>query len=541
MMNVKQTVIGDPTETGKQWLNHHDDVDYVNLKTNHHYTDSKEDLIKGVNKIADVVKVTLGAKGKNVLFNNREGKPQITKDGITAARQVFSMNPFENMAIQIVREASEQTVKTSGDGTTTTIVLARYIINKGFELLSSGKISYYELSKQIDKTKDLIISEIKKRSLNIENNFDKLLHVATVSSSNKEIGTFIYDIMQDIGIYGSIEVKSSNNTKDIIDKVKGIKTSKGFYAPHFVTDRLKMEYRMNDVHIVLIDDTVRSFQNDILPYIEEAPGKPILFFVNDIEPTTLQTIINNKVANPQMFNIMFVEHDGFGDRRIEIMNDIAAMTGASVGTAEDFGDMGFAKEVIVNEDSTSILGGTIEESIVNRLVEETQYKLTNDDLDEDQRKYYRRRLATLKGGVAVIHVGGITEVEMKEKKDRIDDAVEAVKSAIDRGISVGGGHTFISICNSLNNMENKEGEQIIINSLIQPFIQLCNNADSNSNELLTKLVLNSDMGYNVINNELISLDEYNVYDPTGVLIDALSNAVAVAKSILSVECSLYNY
>jgi chaperonin GroEL len=264
-------------------------------------------------------------------------------------------------------------------------------------------------------------------------------------------------------------------------------------------------------------------------------------FVNDIEPTTLQTIINNKVANPQMFNIMFVEHDGFGDRRIEIMNDIAAMTGASVGTAEDFGDMGFAKEVIVNEDSTSILGGTIEESIVNRLVEETQYKLTNDDLDEDQRKYYRRRLATLKGGVAVIHVGGITEVEMKEKKDRIDDAVEAVKSAIDRGISVGGGHTFISICNSLNNMENKEGEQIIINSLIQPFIQLCNNADSNSNELLTKLILNSDMGYNVINNELIPLDEYNVYDPTGVLIDALSNAVAVAKSILSVECSLYNY
>ncbi len=488
----KQTVIGDPTETGKQWLDHHDDVDYVNLKTNHHYTNSKEDLIKGVNKIADVVKVTLGAKGKNVLFNNRDGKPQITKDGITAARQVFSINPFENMAIQIVREASEQTVKTSGDGTTTTIILARYIINKGFELLSSGKISYYELAKQIDETKDLIINKIKERSLKIEENFDKLLHVATISSSNKQIGSFIYDIMEEIGIYGSIEVKSSNNTKDVIDKVKGIKTSKGFYAPHFVTDRLKMEYRMNDVHIVLIDDTVRSFQNDILPYIEEAPGRPILFFVNDIEPTTLQTIINNKVANPQMFNIMFVEHDGFGDRRIEIMNDIAAMTGASVGNAEDFGEMGFAKEVIVDENSTSILGGSIDEDIVNRLVEETQYKLTNDELDEDQKKYYRRRLATLKGGVAVIHVGGITEVEMKEKKDRIDDAVEAVKSAIDRGISVGGGYTFINICNDLNNENNKEGEQVIINSLIQPFIQLCNNADSNSNsacELYLKLIV----------------------------------------------------
>ena len=535
----KQTVIGDPMETGKQWLNHHDDVDYVNLKTNHHYTESKEDLIKGVNRIADVVKVTLGAKGKNVLFNNRDGKPQITKDGITAARQVFSMNPFENMAIQIVREASEQTVKTSGDGTTTTIVLARYIINKGFELLKSGKISYYELSKQLDETKDIIISEIKDRSLAIEENFDKLLHVATISSSSENIGKFIYDIMEEIGIYGSIEVKSSNNTKDIIDKVKGIKVHKGFYAPHFVTDRLKLEYRMSDVHIVLIDDTVRSFQHDVLPYIELEPGRPILFFVNDIEPTTLQTIINNKIANPSMFNIMFVEHDGFGDRRIEIMNDIAAMTGATVGNAEAYGEMGFAKEVIVNEDSTSILGGLMDEKIVDRLVEETQYKLSNEELDDDQRKYYRRRLATLKGGVAVIHVGGMTEVEMKERKDRIDDAVEAVKSAIDRGISVGGGYTFIKIHNSLHIPH--DGGKIVKNALLEPFKQLCTNADANYEGWLTIISNHKETGYDVIKNDVVPLNKYNVYDPTGVLIDSLSNAVAVAKSILSVECSLYNY
>jgi chaperonin GroEL len=860
----KQTVIGDPMETGKQWLNHHDEVDYVNLKTNHHYTESKEDLIKGVNRIADVVKVTLGAKGKNVLFNNRDGKPQITKDGITAARQVFSMNPFENMAIQIVREASEQTVKTSGDGpqplyskvltpngfttmgelkvgdeicgtngttqkvlgvypkgekeiykvhfsdgriveccndhlwnvtstlcntpknitmsvqdmidsnkiaikkngfltygyytpktivnfkesklpldpyllgvllgdgtlsdsgdieislginkehiidklilpenttisvkwnndksyfrikiskeikkilddlglyktnsytkhipfiylyssidsrkallqglldtdgyindrglfefstvsdslkddfmtltrslgyslyyklhtrendkdsysnksihriyqlkgykygdkivkieatgeftemqcikvsnpdslyitdnfiithnTTTTIVLARYIINKGFELLNSGKISYYELSKQLDEVKNIVIEEIQNKSLSIEENFDKLLHIATISSSSENIGKFIYDIMEEIGIYGSIEVKSSNKTKDVIDKVKGIKIHKGFYAPHFVNDRLKMEYRMNDVGIVLIDDTVRSFHNDILPYIELEPGRPIVFFVNDIEPTTLQTIINNKVANPTMFNIMFVEHDGFGDRRIEIMNDIAAMTGATVGDANDFGEIGFAKEIIVNEDSTSILGGSIDEETVNRLVEETQYKLNNDELDEDQKRYYRRRLATLKGGVAVIHVGGMTEVEMKEKKDRIDDAVEAVKSAIDRGISVGGGYTFIKINNSL--CVPNEGGKIIKDSLLEPFKQLCINADTNYEGWL-KIISNHDKtGYDVIKNDVVSLDKYNVYDPTGVLIDSLSNAVAVAKSILSVECSLYNY
>jgi chaperonin GroEL len=278
-----------------------------------------------------------------------------------------------------------------------------------------------------------------------------------------------------------------------------------------------------------------------MPYINELNGEPILFLVNDIEPTTLQTIINNKIANPSLFNIMFVEHDGFGDRRIEIMNDIAAMTGATVGDCKNLGDIGYAEEVIVDEESTSILGGNIEEDIVNRLVEETQYKLSNDELDQDERRYYRRRLATLKGGVAIIHVGGMTEVEMKEKKDRIDDAVEAVKSAIDRGISIGGGHTFIYIANKLSNDDNNEGENILFGSLIQPFIQLCKNGDVDYDLRLKQLISNPSLGYDVINDELTPLNEYKVYDSTGVLIDSLSNAVAVAKSILSVECSLYNY
>ena len=539
---MRKQMMGDPMDTGKQWLNNYEE-DYSNnqSESNHFHTNSKYELIKGVNKLADVVKVTLGAKGKNVMFNNRENKPQITKDGITAARQVFSTNPFENMAIQVVREASEQTVKTSGDGTTTTIILARYIIEEGFKLLMSGKYSYYQLSKQLDTARDLVIQMIKNKSLDVETHFDKLRHIATVSSSSNEIGSFIYDIMEDIGIYGSVEVKSSNNTKDKIDKVKGIKISKGFYAPHFVNDRLKMEFKMSGVSIVLFDDTVRSFSNDIMPYINELNGEPILFLVNDIEPTTLQTIINNKIANPSLFNIMFVEHDGFGDRRIEIMNDIAAMTGATVGDCKNLGDIGYAEEVIVDEESTSILGGNIEEDIVNRLVEETQYKLTNDELDQDERRYYRRRLATLKGGVAIIHVGGMTEVEMKEKKDRIDDAVEAVKSAIDRGISIGGGHTFIHIADKLSNDDNNEGESILFGSLIQPFIQLCKNGDIDHNLRLNQLIVNPSLGYDVINDELTPLNEYTVYDSTGVLIDSLSNAVAVAKSILSVECSLYNY
>jgi chaperonin GroEL len=495
-------------------------------------------LLNGVNYLADVVGVTLGAKGKNVLFNNTiTFKPQITKDGITAARQVRSDDPYEDMAIHIVREASEKTVKTSGDGTTTTILLARNIVNEGIKALAT-KMSFYDLSKQLDKAKDEIIEKVKFMSLPIEENFDKLLHVATVSSSDEKIGKFIYDIMEDIGIYGSIEIKESHKSNDKIDKVRGIKVHKGFYAAQFVTDRLSMEYRAKGVNIVLFDDTIRSMK-DVMPYIEACDGEPILFFVNDVETTVLHTLINAKVTNPA-FNVMIVEHDGFGDRRIEIMNDICAMTGASVADAETMGNIGWAGEVIVNEDTTSLLDleNSMDKDLVNELIEETKYKLENA-ADDDDAKYQRRRLATLAGGVAVIHVGGATEVEMKEKKDRIEDAVEAVRSAIDRGVTVGGGYTFLEIAKTINaKSEPTTGEFILAKSIVKPFEQLCNNSDVSPSDV--SFNMDGTVGYDVIENKLIPLEEYKVYDPAGVLIDAISNAVAVAKSILSIECSIYN-
>lgn len=508
-------------------------------------------LIEGVNKIADTVKVTLGAKGKNVLFNDMiTQKPRITKDGVTVAKQVYSDNPIERMAIEIIREAAEKTVKTSGDGTTTTVVLAQYIVNAGFNLMKSG-VSYYDIAKQLDVVKDEIIKKIKESSLSIEDNFEKLLHVATVSSTSNEIGEFIFNIIKEIGVYGSIEVKSSNAVKDRIDTVKGIKFNKGFYAGQFVNDVHKMQWRHSSgVYIVLFDGTLRTF-GDMKPYLSAVNGaehdpnifdknNPILFVCDAVEPTLLQTLVNTKIMNPSDFNIMIVEHDGFGDRKTEIMTDIAAMTSASIGTVDNLGDIGFATEVIVDEDTTSILGGNHNENIVKALIELTKSKLEDEDADDDDIKYYKRRLATLAGGVSIINVGAATEVEMKEKKDRIDDAVEAVKAAIDRGISIGGGYTFIHIGSSLDKKFTDPISQILINALLEPFVQLCKNADVNPEEKITNMVDNDKVGYDVINDEFLPLDEYKVYDPTGVLIDALMNSVAVAKSILSIERAIYN-
>ena len=502
----------------------------------------KDKLLEGVNYLADVVKVTLGARGKNVLFNGRLGKPLITKDGVTAARQVRSDDPYENMAIQIVREAAENTVKTSGDGTTTTLILSQYLINNGFKLLQEG-VKFYDLSREMDEGKDYIVQRLMDKTMKIEDHFEKLRYVATVSSTSEEIGNYIFQIMENIGIYGAIEVKKSGNVKDKLDQVKGIKISKGFYAPHFLNDLKRNRWQVKDPYIVLFDDTVRTWQ-DIQPYMEqlEKQSEPILFMVNEVEPTILQSLINTKLQVGNSFNIMFVEHDGFGDRKIEIMNDIAALTGATVATADELGTMGVAEEVIVSEGHTSILGGHPDDQLVQELIEDTKYKLSEEcdlELDDDEIKYYKRRLATLAGGVAIIHVGGVTEVEMSERKDRIDDAVEAVRAAIDRGISIGGGYAFNKVSMSLlDNHTTKHGHNLVAESIKQPFTQLCLNAGVEAEKRRDGLIKGK--GYDVITDKLVDLEDYTIYDPTGVLIDSISNAVAVAKSVLSIECSIYN-
>jgi chaperonin GroEL len=356
--------------------------------------------------------------------------------------------------------------------------------------------------------------------------------------------------MQDIGVYGHIEVKPSHNSFTKIDKVKGIKFHKGFYAPHFLSDTQKMIWKAQGVYIVLYDGVVRSMNdlNEFFKEINRESNNPILFVVQSIEPQVLQSLINTKLVNPQAFNVMFTEFDGFGDRKTEIANDIAALTGAAVFGEGKQGIVGYAKEVIVDEDSTSILDGAADKAVVDELVAITESILEDKELAESERVYYKRRLATLAGGVAVIHVGAPTEVEMKEKKDRIDDAVEAVRASIDRGISIGGCYTLANCVKHLVELKDSKGNylhvrpgyKLVLSALLEPLRQLLFNSDvyEEFKEVFDKLI--NKQGYNVISNSFYDLEDYTIYDPTGVLIDSLTNAISVSKSILSIERAVHN-
>lgn len=525
----------------------------------------KREILNGVNKLADAVKVTLGAKGKNVMFL-KHGKPVITKDGVTVTRHVKSDNKIEQMAIDIVKEASEKTVKSAGDGTTTTIILANAIVEKGLEFMKKRKCSFYELAKHIDELVGAVKEEINNLAFDVkeEEHSEKLLHVASISANDEKIGNFIYNIIQEIGHYGTIEVKKSKFAETKIDTVKGIKFNKGFIAPQFVNDLVGMKWNMQDgVYIVSLDMVIRSL-HDIMPYVNHVNGArgeegkfivnnygqvildknfPILFMVQDIENTTLQTLINNKLKNPN-FNVMFVQHDGFGDRQYEIMSDICALTSASIGDKDTLGEVGFAEEVIVDEDTTSILGGEINQELVDDLAYLTETRLADPELAEHELAYLKRRLSTLKGGISVVYVGGVTEVEMLETKDRIDDAAEAVKSAIERGVCIGGGYTILSIAEQLKNDISFKNPflTVMLDIIKTPFFQLCENAEIDANSTIKSMFnvksIKNPVGLDVTKNGLVPLETYKVYDSAGVLIDSLTNAAAVAKSILSIERAL---
>jgi chaperonin GroEL len=501
--------------------------------------ETKEKLIKGVNLLADTVKVTLGAKGRTVMFNDNRGKIHITKDGVTVAKNVHSDDDFQEMAIMVVREAAENTVKSSGDGTTTTIVLAQHLINEGYELLK--EFDYTQIARAFDDFRSDAISYIKDHSIAIEEDLELIKHVATISSNSEEIGDFIHKIIQAITVHGAIEVKETQSQRTRTEQVNGIKISKGFYAPQFCNNQTKMTYHgEGGVAILVLNDRINSF-NDILPYINIVKKEPLLILANDVDDGVLNTIIKVKMASD--LNLMIVENDGFGDRRVEIMNDIAALTSATVVDKENK-DMvnhedvlGICKEVFVNIDSCSIVGGHADQGLVDQLIADTNFKLENEDNDPNTIKYYRRRLASLAGGVAVIHVGGTTEVEMKERKDRIDDAVEATRAAINMGVSLGGGYTLYNCFSSLRNRKDKP-YATAIGSLTSVINQLAENSDKEYKEMVENIQKGTPIDLKL--DKSVELSEFRVYDPTSVLVDAITNAVAVAKSILSVKNVVFN-
>lgn len=536
---------------------------------------TREALLKGVNNIADTVKVTLGAKGKTVLFNKHYdfedtvGRPVITKDGVTVAKEVKSEDPYENMAIQIVRQSAQNTVSTSGDGTTTTMILAQYLINNGLKLMDEG-LSPWEFNKHADKAVEEIIESIKDYSTPIDGDLNKLLKVATVSANDEKIGKLIHNIIKEIGFDGDIELKETKNEKTMVETVKGMRLHKGYFANFMVSDFTKMDWRQEDVFVLIFDGVIRDF-NDIIPYIkvsvdEQGIPVPLLVFVKDVAPTALQRIKQwHQMSQNHPF--MIVEMDGMGERREELMDDVCILTGCSIVNPKDRPSdphvaaekLGYCREAIVTKRFTSLIEGDFNEDLLNEQIDMIKDKLENADLSLNEQKFYKKRLANLSGGVAIIHVGGQTKVEMEEAYARIEDAALATKAAIRQGVTPGGGYVFLNIANSLNvsPFEEFEGENtqhatlvateevhkaksLVYASLEEPVRQLLKNAHIEHEFSRVKSAALSGKAYDLLTSRFYDTKSYPIYDAASVLIDSLVNSVAVAKSILSIERSIHN-
>lgn len=509
-----------------------------------------ESILQGVNTLADTVKQTLGTKGRTILFNDENNRTHITKDGVTVARHIMSENDYENMVITVLREASLKTMKSSGDGTTTTMILAQYLINEGLKLLNEG-LSYYELSKQIDNAVVHVVDYINAKSIKIEDNLELLQEIASISANDERIGKFIYNIVQDIGLYGNIEVKESQYSETRVDKTQGMKLHKGWIENFMVNDTREMTFKADNCHILIIDDVIQSM-SDIDKYIQVCAGRPLLVFCNDITDMTLKQV--EKMIQAVGPKVCFVPNDGHGDRKILLMNDLAALTSAYViGAKDPFkpDNLGFAGQVKVDELYTSILEGKSDTDLIEQLIEEIKEILADDENSDEtlitnvDRKFHKKRLANLTGGVAVIHVGGKTHMEMKELKDRFDDAVLAVESAIKQGINIGGGSTYIACQKALNGSFKPElgrGYKLVLDALDSPFKQLLINADLFNQFEFYKTQLTKNYALDLRDNKLYKIKDakYTVYDPSSVLIDALTNASTVSKSLLSIKDIIFD-
>ena len=378
-------------------------------------------ILKGVNRLANTVKVTLGTKGRTVLFNDENNRTHITKDGVTVARNIVSDDDYENMIITVLRESSLKTMKSSGDGTTTTVILAQYIINEGLRLIEEG-LTYYEISKQIDNAVADVTEYIKSRSISIEDNMELLREIAAISSNDEKLGDYIYSIVEDIGIYGHIEVKDSHYSEIRTDKTKGMKLYKGWIENFMINDPRELSFKADNCHILIIDDNLQAM-TDIGKYVEHLAGKPLLVFCNDITDITLSQIKRwlEATGSPTCF----VQNDGYGERKQILMNDLAALTSAYVIGAQDkfnSDNLGFAGQIKVDELYTSVLDGDSDEDLIEDILYDVKTILKDDEEDDElnlsgvDRVFHRKRLANLTGGVAVIIVKKIY-LKTKEEKD----------------------------------------------------------------------------------------------------------------------------
>ena len=513
--------------------------------------DARKSLLEGVNKLADTVKVTLGPKGRNVVLDKKFGAPLITNDGVTIAKEIELEDPYENMGAGLVKEVSIKTNDVAGDGTTTATVLAQKMIKEGIRNIAAGADTM-SIKRGMDKATEKAVEELKKISSEV-NGKEDIARVASISANDEEIGNLIADAMEKVSKDGVITIEESKTSTTDVKVVEGMQFDKGYISPYMVTDTEKMEVIMDNPYILLTDKKISSIQ-EILPLLEELmqqSGK-LLIVADDIEGEALSTLILNKLRG--VLNVVAVKAPSFGDSRKDMLQDIAILTGATVIT-EDLGlelkdanvaSLGRAKQVKVLKDSTIIVGGDGEKEELDSRIKQIKSNIKETSSEYDKEKL-QERLAKLAGGVAVIEVGAATEVEMKEKKLRIEDALSATRAAVEEGIVAGGGTAYINIISKVEEClkeakaDEKIGVGIILNALEEPVRQIAVNAGLEGSIILDK-VKNSKagVGFDAKNEEYVDMKKSGIVDPTKVTRSALQNAESIASMILTTEACVVN-
>ena len=512
--------------------------------------EAREALKKGVDQLADAVKVTLGPKGRNVVIEKSYGAPQITKDGVTVAKEIDLPDAYENVGAQMVKEVASKTGDDAGDGTTTATVLAQSIINVGLKNVTSGA-NPMDLKRGIDKAVKEIVKGLKEQSQDVSVDSDKIEQVAKISANNDaEIGKHIADAMKKVKEDGVITVEEAKGMETYVDTVEGMQFDRGYISPYFITDTDKMEAVLEQPYILLHDKKI-STMKDIMPVLEPAAqnGRPLLIIAEDIEGEALTTLVVNKLRGT--IKVAAVKAPGFGDRRKAMLEDIAILTGGTVVTEEKGYKLenatlemcGTAEKVVIDKDNTTIVNGSGDAEAIKTRVSEIRVQIENTTSDYDKEKL-QERLAKLAGGVAVIYVGAASEVEMKEKKDRVDDALSATRAAVEEGIVPGGGVAYIRALDKIENLkgENEDeniGIEIIKRAVEEPLRQISKNAGKEGAVVVQKVREGkADFGYNARKDQFENLFEAGVIDPTKVTRIALENAASIAGMLLTTETVL---
>ena len=509
--------------------------------------EARGQLKSGVDQLANAVKVTLGPKGRNVVIEKKFGAPAITKDGVSVAKEIELEDPIENMGAQMVKEVASKTNDVAGDGTTTATVLAQAIVTPGLKSLAAGS-NPMDIKRGIDKAVAAIVDQLKANSEAVGDSSEKIKQVAAISANNDDfIGGLIADAMEKVGKEGVITVEEAKGTETYVDVVEGMQFDRGYLSPYFVTNSEKMETEL-DNPFILIHDKKISAMKDLLPVLEKVAqsGRPLLIIAEDLEGEALTTLVVNKLRGT--LKVAAVKAPGFGDRRKAMLQDIATLTGGEV-ISEESGlslegttveQLGTAEKVVMDKDNTTVINGAGDDAAIKARVNQIKAQIETTTSDYDREKL-QERLAKLAGGVAVLYVGAATEVEMKEKKDRVDDALHATRAAVEEGIVPGGGVAYIRALDALSgvqgvNEDESVGIEVIKRAIEEPLRQIAFNAGVEGSVIVNKVSEGKgDFGYNARENKFDNLKAIGVIDPTKVARVALENAASIASMLLTTE------